>query len=102
MRKKEKLRLKQEFYDKVYTILVKNCAAVSTMREPFVVYHMDESIDYHEWRFSGMLGFGGKYRKYYNRIDYYVEDRTDARDKLVDKVNGKLDQLKLKYKEALR
>ena len=101
MKKKEKLKLKQEFYDRVYTILIEYGSS-RTMREPFILYHIDESIDYHEWRFSGMFGFGGKYRKQYNAIDYYSEDRTDDRDKLMNEVNEKLKQLKTEYKEVFK
>jgi len=97
---KKKLKLRQEFYDRVYTILVDQGAAVKTMRDPFINYHMDETCLYHEWRFSGMFGFGGKYRKANNAVDYYLEDRTKDLDKRMKKINDELKELKKSYKGA--
>lgn len=88
------LRVEQEFSDKVYTILVEKGGAQENMREPFINYYVDETFDYHEWRFGGKLGFGGKYRKYRNAVDCYQEDETPEINKLIEEINKDLLNLK--------
>jgi hypothetical protein len=72
------------------------------MREAFIDYHMDDSHHYHEWRFSGMLGFGGKYRKDTNTVDCYQEDETATRRKLIKEMNEQLEATRRIYKSALK
>lgn len=43
-----------------------------------------------EWRFSGHLGFGGKYWSQRNDVTCYQEDMTEERRILIDKTNEKL------------
>ena len=94
------MRNEREFYNRVYDILIADGGARRDMREAFVLYHLDESHDMHEWRFCGHFGFGGKYRKYKNRIDYYPEDETIELENLMDKINNKLEALRGKEKRT--
>lgn len=92
----QKRRLRAEFYNKVYDILVNDGGANECMRVAFVSYHLDEDT-YHEWRFSGKFGFGGKYRAERNAIDYYQEDKTKKLDELERAINIKLVELAKNY-----
>lgn len=62
-------------------------------RETFVRDFAEDTTT--EWRFQGLLGFGGKFwrndGRYY--ISCYPEDRTAERDAIVEKVNELLKEL---------
>lgn len=69
---------------KIYDVLVQIGGATEDNRESFIhYYHTDGS----EWRFSGLLGFGGKYRKRTNSVDCYAEDETQERTSIIDEIN---------------
>src|SRR5688572_1078314 len=59
-------------------------------REAFVRYFVEPG--FHEWRFIGALGFGGKL--YLNcgrlRVSCYSEDRTPQRDAMIERANERL------------
>jgi hypothetical protein len=81
-----------EIANKIYDVLVVVGGASKHMRDSFVYAHTsDEICD--EWRFSGNLGFGGKYWKKRNLVNYYSEDETKERDILVDKINKLLSDI---------
>lgn len=82
------------FYSKVYDILIEYGKAGSSMKNDFIEAHLS-SNDYEcfEWRFSGNLGFGGKYRKSRNSVDCYREDETKERVKIIETINNKLKEL---------
>lgn len=75
---------------KIYDILVAYGQANEDSREDFINYY---NTDGSEWRFSGNLGFGGKYRKETNKVDYYIEDKTEEREKITELINKALAEL---------
>ena len=79
--------------NKVYDILVNLGGADENMRGSFIQYHT-EGHD-HEWRFSGHLGFGGKYRLERNKVDCYREDETQERLTLIEEINEKLSKINI-------
>ena len=89
-------RLSLHFANKVYDILVEHAGASDSMRNSFVFSHTDDDDNKlcWEWRFQGHFGFGGKYWSERNSINYYNEDRTKKLDKLQDKVNKLLSEIK--------
>ena len=66
------------------------------------VYHWTKDPSFGEWRFSGTLGFGGKF--YFDgveaRISCYPEDRTEKRDQVVAKVNELLQGLMVEVEKS--
>lgn len=79
--------MNKEKLNKVYDLLVSIGGAYEPERDSFI-YHHTEGCS--EWRFSGKLGFGGKYRSGYNRVDCYLEDETPERIKLMNELNSEL------------
>ena len=80
----------KDFWEKVYDILIDTCNASPLEKEQFA----DTAGDFDEWRFGGSLGFGGKIwndRINSLRVNYYSEDGTVGRDKMVKVANKKLD-----------
>lgn len=80
--------------DEVYDILVKEAGAPEGERADFVQSFGKTS----EWRFQGLLGFGGKF--FYGsswisgrpindkmRINCYLEDKNYTRSLIIDRVN---------------
>jgi hypothetical protein len=76
--------------DAVFDILVEECGASSVMREEFKL-NWPECIEY---RFQGLLGFGGKvWAGTVGRPPYvscYLEDRTPKRDEMIQAANQRL------------
>ena len=86
----------EEYYNKVYDILVNIGGAVETDRIAFVYEHLNAEYPCTEWRFSGKLGFGGKYRSKRNTVDCYQEDETSKRIELIKLMNKELAKIKKK------
>lgn len=78
----------EEKANNVYDLLVDIGGACESERDQFVYYHTKEKC--YEWRFSGKLGFGGKYRSKTNTVDCYVEDETKKRKKIMKELNDAL------------
>ncbi len=82
---------------KIWAILVEHGEAgeLDGDDEFFVRYHCALTQMYSEWRFCGLLGFGGKFRTDHDRVyvDCYPEDRTPERDALMEKINQLLKEM---------
>lgn len=81
--------LTEEEARKIWKILVGEAGADKrTREEDSFVYHATREHNL-EWRFCGVLGFGGKFKNntwgWY--IDCYVEDNRDDRIEIIEKVN---------------
>ena len=74
-------------YEKIYDILMTHGASES-MKESFITAHANGECD--EWRFSGVLGFGGKYWRKTNDVTCYSEDSNDEREDLIKSINSQL------------
>jgi hypothetical protein len=74
--------------EKIYNILLE-AGATEYWRQDFVM-HMSGTT--REYRFGGMLGFGGKFYNCADRwyISCYPEDRTEARGQMIENINAKL------------
>lgn len=86
------MRLDFEKANKIYDILVNLGGAVESFRDSFIYHHVftEEKHSCDEWRFSGKLGFGGKYRSRTNSVDCYKEDENSAIIRLIEKINHEL------------
>jgi hypothetical protein len=78
--------------DNIYTILVNVCGANPTHRNNFIQIVTD---DCREYRFSGLLGFGGKLRNNESGVyvDCYPEDMNAERAAIIQQANKELTQL---------
>jgi hypothetical protein len=83
-------KITKEKANKVYNLLVDIGGAYESDRDNFIYHHVESKYGCDEWRFSGKLGFGGKYRSDYNRVDCYREDETPQRIKLMEELNDAL------------
>jgi hypothetical protein len=79
-----------EIANYVYGILVNLGGANENDRDSFI---SSFTFDMDEWRFKGKFGFGGKYRKETNYIDYYKEDETEDLNILRDEINKALSEM---------
>ncbi|MCK5641158.1 MAG: hypothetical protein KAJ19_10185 [Gammaproteobacteria bacterium] len=79
----------------VFDILVEDCGACEDERGSFVHYFTTGGQEY---RFRGMLGFGGKFRPKTMSVDYYPEDKTPERERIQATVNRKLAKLNVQVK----
>ena len=86
-----------QLYHKVWDILVEYAGAREDDRPRFVqaCLEKDKFGCLREWRFCGLLGFGGKFWRNDGNIyiSCYPEDRTRTRDKIVAEVNGLLAEI---------
>src|ERR1700738_5082838 len=79
----------------VLKILVEECGyrVIDPRDGDMFVYRVTR--EYHEYRFMGALGFGGKFRNNGNRdntpyVDCYPEDETPARLRMIEAANVRL------------
>lgn len=84
------MKVTKRFANKIYDILVNIGDASEDMRDSFIHYFIGNFGEWGEWRFGGKLGMGGKYRTQRNTVDYYYENTTQERDKIVEKINKEL------------
>lgn len=96
----------ETFYGKCWDILVKHAGASKSpdAKYQFVMSFVEPERfgNVNEFRFGGVFGFGGKFRRNSNNdhrvyIDYYPEDHTKRLDKLAEKVNKLLWDLQEKF-----
>lgn len=69
----------------IYDILVSECGALESDRKAF-----NQHFPFSEWRFQGLLGFGGKlYHRPDNTfyVDSYEEDLDDMRRAIINRTN---------------
>ena len=88
--------MSQQQANEIYSILVAEGGASENMRQSFELEYTQVARPSREWRFSGHLGFGGKFRigerdgkvRYY--VDCYPEDNNETRQQVIDGINSKL------------
>lgn len=75
--------------------ILANHAGAYRQDHAFIVAQTSES-PCHEYRFQGLLGFGGKFWNYGGRwyVTCYSENETPERMAIIEKVNGLLAELK--------
>jgi hypothetical protein len=87
--------MSDEVYNKIYDVLVKYGAREEN-RLSFVQDMNVAGPSGIEWRFCGVFGFGGKFRKDSDGsmwVTMYAEDRTEERDKLLSELNKEIQEL---------
>lgn len=86
-------RLTEEQAGRIYDVLVNICQAPESMREHFLWHQTHDMIP--EWRFSGNLGFGGKFWRNMNQwyVNAYCEDETTERKRTIKKADAALKKL---------
>lgn len=95
----------EDLANRIYDVLIEHAGASESWRRDFVYHQTHEHVP--EYRFQGLLGFGGKFRRssrWYDkgeswRVDCYPEDRSPERDKLVEATNKALSELELRESE---
>ena len=90
-------QIKSEIADKIYDVLVNIGGAYEGERDSFIYHHCTYKDGCDEWRFQGKLGYGGKYRSRYNKVDCYLEDETKERLHLIKEINAALLKIKLDF-----
>jgi hypothetical protein len=95
-------KLTVEQAHQVFEILIVTCGAERGsfgFGEFSFVRYLSEEHNFHEFRFMGSLGYGGKL--YYSagrlRVACYPENRTPARDRAIKLANSKLGQLQQEW-----
>jgi len=87
-------KIETEYFTAIYSILVEDGKADKNMEDSFISSHIQEGNEKYgacdEWRFCGIFGFGGKYRRKRNTIDCYSEDETPKLILAMDAINIKL------------
>lgn len=92
----------KDLAERAYDILIRECGARESGRSDFVWGHTrGDEWDHSEWRFMGLLGFGGKFRTRMwvppRPVDLWVtcypEDRTPERDAMISNANVALKEL---------
>ena len=69
----------EEKANKIYDLLVSIGGAKESDRSDFIYLHCVHKPMCTEYRFCGKLGFGGKYRSFWNGVTYYSEEETKER-----------------------
>lgn len=84
-----------DLYKKCYDILVEHLHAKPEDYESFIQYLMEEDNFPKEYRFCGILGFGGKFWRNDGKlyVSCYREDETPVRMRKIKKVNQLLSEL---------
>lgn len=82
----------EEQANAVYNILVQHAGASEWRRDEFVFMHANGRCD--EYRFTGTLGFGGKFWRQQWDVTCYQEDVTPQRQKAIDETNAALAALR--------
>ncbi len=79
--------------DQIWTILVQEAGAHEADRAAFV-FHQKRGCC--EWRFQGLLGFGGKFWNNAGRwyVTCYSEDETPRTLEVVEQTNRRLESLR--------
>lgn len=85
-------KLNLELAEAIYTIAVEECGARDTINDRYDYVRYAVSDDGFEYRFGGMLGFGGKILNSGDRvcITCYPEDRTPDRDAAIERANARI------------
>lgn len=80
---------------KVWDVLVETAGAHERGRDEFV-YHQTRKHPPTEYRFQGLLGFGGKFwsERARWRVTAYPEDMTPERKTIIEQANAALAELK--------
>ena len=84
------IKLGKNKANEIYNALVSIGGADESMRESFVYHHCESKNGCGEWRFSGKLGFGGKYFSRNNRVSFYSENKTKEREAIKEKIDLEL------------
>lgn len=95
------MSVSRETYQKCWAILVEHAGAQAEDEERFLQY-AEENPEYIEYRFCGVLGFGGKFRHYRGHlyVDCYPESMTPERREVIEKVNALLKEVKREAEAA--
>jgi hypothetical protein len=86
-------RTKPEWLNAVFDLLVEIGGAHDSLRAEFLQLLGNAERPCDEFRFQGTLGFGGKYRRKTNTVDFFPEDLTPARVATLVRLNKKLAKL---------
>lgn len=90
---KRRDQLTEDTANEVWTLLVAKAGARENERAAFVRYLTSPESSGHEYRFIGLLGFGGKlhFNEYRGaRVSCYPEDADEVRDAIITTVNDQL------------
>ena len=86
-------QMMNDFWNRIYNILVSHAGATEYWRTNFIQVQIKGCREY---RFSGNLGFGGKFRVTTNGrmyVDCYPEDETPERSNIIKATNEAIAKL---------
>ena len=86
-------RTKPEWLNAVFDLLVEIGGTHASLRDEFLQLLGNAERPCDEFRFQGVFGFGGKYRRKTNSVDFFPEDSTPARVATQARLNKKLAKL---------
>jgi hypothetical protein len=72
---------------------MEHAQAPKSAKSNFLYHHAIDEEPCDEWRFQGMLGYGGKYFRQKNRVDCNVGDDTPAVKAVITTLNDALAQI---------
>ena len=81
-------KLSHKSANRIWSILVEHAGASEMHRNEFLIAAKDPGIS--EFRFSGKLGFGGKFWASRFEVDCYPEDENKKRKKIIENTNNLL------------
>ena len=82
----------EDFYGQCWDILVEHAGARPSDRDCFILNCLDDEHPLTEYRFCGLLGFGGKFWRCDGMVyvNCYPEDDNQKRTLIIDKTNKAL------------
>ncbi len=90
------------FYERAWDILVQHAGAPKDPDTKLSFVEAFTQVEHPaiEWRFQGLLGFGGKFWRTDGRffIRCYPEDSNKSRERIISSVNQRLSDLALELK----
>lgn len=96
-------RLSAEQAGAIYDVLVQMCGAYEGDRDSFVLHFCESPLEdmTSQWRFGGLLGFGGKFNWIHMSVSLYQDDLTPLRAGIQQRANARLAALRNEWaKEA--
>ena len=89
----------REFFDRVYSVLVEHTGAPDNEDARFAfVFEFTGQRPTSQYRFGGILGFGGKFFFPAFNVSCYSEDRTAEREAAIQATNVALKAMATEYR----
>lgn len=96
---KGQMRLSTQQAHAIYDVLTQMCGAYEGDRDSFVLHFCESPLEHvtSQWRFGGLLGFGGKFHWQMMNVSLYREDETPLRLSAQQRTNLRLAELRREW-----